>query len=392
MATIVWIGFIALILSLLALDLGVFHRKAHAPTLMEALAWSGFWIALSIAFAGVVYYLYDSNWAGGGLAFGHADGREAALAFLTGYVLEKSLSLDNVFVIALIFSHFKVPLAYQHRVLFWGVLGALVMRGAMIALGATLIDNFSWMTYVFGGILLVTATRMMIVRHDNLDPSRDPMVRMTRRFVPVTDGMRDDKFWVIENGVRMATPLFVVLVMVESTDLLFAVDSIPAIFAVTSDPFIVYTSNVFAILGLLSLYFALEPLLEHFRFLRPSLVLILAFVGIKMLLHSAVHIPVSASLLVIAGILVAGIVASVVVPVTTKPLRSPLEGEREQLLQVSLKIATRVIVLVFGGTVVAFGTVALVLPVVGKFVITAGLSVLATQFLWARRLLVKARR
>lgn len=389
---LVWIAFFTLILSLLALDLGVFHREPRTPALAEALAWSGFWIALSLAFAGIVFFLYENNWIGGGLAFPeHVDGKEAALAFLTGYVLEKSLSLDNVFVIALIFSSFRVPLVYQHRVLFWGVLGALVMRGLMVGLGATLLGLFSWMTYVLGGILLVTAIRMMVVRHDNIDPAHHPAGQFVHRLLPVTEGLRGQRFTVVEDGIRHATPLLVVLVMVESTDLLFAVDSIPAIFAVTNDPFIVYTSNVFAILGLRSLYFALAPLLQQFRFLRPSLVLILAFVGIKMLIVQQVHIPVSSSLTVIAGILVAGIVASVVVP-SADPLRSPLDGDMEHMLRLTWRIAVRVVVLVLGSTVVAFGTVALVLPLVGNVVITAGLSVLATQFIWARRLLVKARR
>jgi tellurite resistance protein TerC len=383
----IWVAFIALILALLALDLGVFHREARAQSLMEALAWSGFWITLAMAFNGFVYFLYENNWVGGGFTFPvDVSGREAALEFFAGYVLEKSLSLDNIFVIALIFTHFGVPLKYQHRVLFWGVCGALVMRGAMIGLGAELIRTFSWTTYVFGGLLLVTAVRLMVVQHDNIDPSRNFIVRAFRRVIPVTDEFHDQHFTVVQAGKRVATPLFVALVMVESADLLFAVDSVPAVFAVTNDPFLVYSSNVFAILGLRSLYFALAPLLEHFRFLRPSLVLILAFVGFKMIALHVAHIPVGTSVMIIMGILVAGLVASVVVPVPS-PLRSPVQSERAGLMRVTLETAIRSVVLAVGGTVILFGTMLLFLPGVGWFVITAGLSVLATQFVWAGNLL-----
>jgi tellurite resistance protein TerC len=272
------------------------------------------------------------------------------------------------------------------------VLGALVMRGGMIAVGATLLEAFGWMTYVFGGLLLLTAMRMMVVHHDNLEPDRGLAVRMLARLMPVTSELHGEKFFVVRDGVRYATPLFTVLLMVESTDLLFAVDSIPAVFAVTEDPFIVYTSNVFAILGLRSLYFALAPLLQYFRYLRPSLVLILAFVGVKMLLGHQVHIPISASLAVIGGILVTGVLASVVVPIEpSPPLRSPVEGEMKRLLRLSRRIAERTVALVVGGTIVAFGTLALVIPGLGTLIITLGLSVLATQYMWAKRFLAKAR-
>lgn len=386
---VLWTAFITLILILLALDLGVFHREARAQGFAEALAWSGFWIALALAFNALVYFLYENNWVGGGLSFPEdIDGRTAALEFFTGYVLEKSLSLDNIFVIALIFSHLRIPLAYQHRVLFWGVCGALVMRGVMIAIGAELIHRFSWTTYVFGAVLLVTAARLMIVRHDNIDPSRNLFVRLVGRVMPLADGLRGQRFTLVEGGRRVATPLMVALVMVESADLLFAVDSVPAIFAITDDPFLVYSSNVFAVLGLRSLYFALAPLLEKFRYLRPSLVLILAFVGFKMLTLHHADIPIAASLLVIAGILAAGIVASIVVPPPdTDPLVSPVEGDRPRLMRITLETARRTIALVVGGTLILFGTALKVLPGVGVVVITAGLSVLATQFVWARKLL-----
>jgi len=264
----------------------------------------------------------------------------------------------------------------------------------MIGAGAALIQNFTWMTYVFGALLLFTAARLMIVQHDSIDPEHNVVVRMVRRMFPVTQGLRGGHFMVVENGVRYATPLLIVLMLVETTDLFFAIDSIPAIFAVTSDPFLVYSSNIFAILGLRSLYFALAPLLEGFRFLRPSLVLILAFVGVKMLLAHHVHIPVTASLLAIGSILGMGILASVVAPAPKVPLESPIAAEREGLLHLTWVIAVRSVVLVIGGTIIAFGTLALVFPSFGLLVIAAGLSVLAPQFVWARDLLerVNARR
>lgn len=386
---VVWTGFVGFVLVLLALDLGVFHREHRAIGFLEALAWSGFWIALALAFVGVVYFLYENNWVGGGLAFPEdIDGRTAALEFFAGYVLEKSLSLDNIFVMAVIFSHLRIPLKYQHRVLFWGVLGALVMRGAMIAVGAELVHRFFWMTYLFGGILLLTAARLMVVRHDNIDPSRNAFVKAMSRFMPITDEVRAEHFTVVENGKRFATPLLVALLMVESADLLFAVDSVPAIFAITSDPFLIYSSNVFAVLGLRSLYFALAPLLEHFRYLRPSLVLILAFVGFKMLMLHHAEIPLTASIIVIAGILTVGILASVVVPPPgPSPLRSPVESERDRLMRITVETARRSIVLVVGGTMILIGTALQVLPGVGGVVLGAGASLLATQFVWARRLM-----
>lgn len=387
---LLWAGFIVLILALLALDLGVFHRKAHAPSLAEALAWSGFWISLALAFTGAVYFLYENNWIGAGLAFPEdVSGTEASLAYVTGYILEKSLSLDNIFVIALIFSHFRVPLALQHRVLFWGVLGALVMRGAMIGAGAALIERFSWMTYVFGGLLLFTAARMLVVQHDTLEPEKSPTVRLARRFYPVTQGLRGEHFVVVENGRRMITPLLLVLLLVESTDLLFAVDSIPAIFAITSDPFLVYTSNVFAILGLRSLYFALAPLLSRFRFLKASLVFVLAFVGVKMLLAHTEPIPVQASLAVILGILGVGVAASVAFPESAirAEERSQVEKELDVLRVVTASGAKRAIILVLGGSLLILGAFWLVLPGPGLLTLAVGLWLLGSQIVWARRLM-----
>jgi len=323
MTVLIWCGFIAVILGFLALDLGVFNRRPHEISAVEALLWSGFWVLMALGFNVLVYWLYEHNWMGVGLAFPEdTSGRTAAIEFLTGYLLEKSLSLDNIFVIALIFTYFRVPLEYQHRVLFWGVLGALVMRGAMISVGAALLQRFTWMSYVFGVLLLVSAARMFLVRHDELAPEENILVRWTRRWIPITREFHGTRFFVTQDGVRMATPLLLVLVMIETTDVVFAIDSIPAIFAVTEHPFIVYTSNIFALLGLRSLYFALAPLLRRFRYLKASLVIILAYVGVKMLLAHSYPIPATASLAVIGAILMGGIVASVVVPRETAEGRS----------------------------------------------------------------------
>jgi tellurite resistance protein TerC len=291
-----WVGFNVFVLVMLALDLGVFHRTAHVVSFKESIAWTAVWIVLALIFNLGVWYLYDA---------------QKALEFLTGYLIEKSLSVDNVFVFALLFSYFAVPPLYQHKVLFWGVLGALVMRAVMIVLGTALITRFSWIIYIFGGFLILTGIKMIVQREDRIHPERNPIVRLLRKLMPVTAGYRQDKFFVVENGARHATPLFVVLLLVEISDLVFAVDSIPAIFAVTTDPFIVYTSNVFAILGLRSLYFALAGVMDKFHYLKIGLGVVLAFVGVKMTLaHSAYKIDTLVALVVVGTILAISIVAS----------------------------------------------------------------------------------
>lgn len=310
MTVAIWIGFIVVVLGLLALDLGVFNRKAHVVSTNEALGWTAFWVALALAFNGLVWFLYDHDVAMAGGGVGHLDGQQAALQFFTAYVVEKSLSLDNIFVIAMVFSYFKVPPESQHRVLFWGILGALVLRGAMIAAGLALIEAVSWIVYVFGGFMLLTAVRMMMVRHDSIAPDRNLVLRAVMRLYPVTEGFRGQAFFVVENGRRFATPLLLALAMVETTDVLFAVDSIPAVMAVTTDPFLVFTSNVFAILGLRSLYFALASIMDRFRYLKFSLVFVLAYVGVKMMLSHHFHIPPLVSLSIIGGILFVGVAAS----------------------------------------------------------------------------------
>lgn len=293
-----WVGFNVFILAMLALDLGVFHRKAHEVSFREAAAWSIVWVTLALAFNAGIWF---------------SSGSARALEFFTGYLIEKSLSVDNVFVFALIFSYFAVPREYQHKVLFWGIFGALVMRAIMIFVGAALIRDFSWIIYLFGAFLFFTGIKMVIATGAAIDPASNPIVRLFRKFVPTTEGYRGEKFVTREDGIWKATPLMLVLVLVEVTDLIFAVDSIPAIFAVTTDTFIVYTSNVFAILGLRSLYFLLAGLMHKFHYLKLGLGVVLSFVGVKMVLgHTPYKIDTMLSLFVIGSILSASIVASLV--------------------------------------------------------------------------------
>lgn len=300
-----WVGFNLFVLAMLALDLGVFHRKSHTVSSKEALTWSIVWITLSLAFNAVIYFFWDRMVPGSSYT-----NQEAALAFLTGYLIEKSLSVDNIFVFILIFTFFGVPGKYQHRVLFWGILGALVMRGILIAVGAALLEEFHWIIYVFGAFLIFTGIRMALKHDENVEPDKNPVVKFFRRFMPVTENFEEDKFFVRRAGQLMATPLFLILLVVESTDLIFAVDSIPAIFAVTQDPFIVYTSNVCAILGLRALYFLLADVMDKFEYLKYGLAAVLTFVGIKMVIVDFYKIPVGVSLGVVAGILTISILAS----------------------------------------------------------------------------------
>jgi tellurite resistance protein TerC len=316
---ILWPAFLVLILSLLAIDLGVVNRRPHRISVREATAWTGVWVALALLFGVFVYFLYDRHWLGVGLTVGDPlTGRQAALQYLTAYLVEKSLSLDNIFVIAVIFGYFRVPDKLQHRVLYWGILGALVMRGIMIGAGAVLIRRFVWMTYVFGAFLLLTAVRFLRDHQGEVEPEHNPLVRLARRIYPVTRDFEGPRFFSTHEGKRAVTPLFIVLLVVESSDVMFAVDSIPAVFAITRDPFLVFTSNVMAILGLRSLFFVLVGVLGRFRYLKQSLALVLGYVGGKMMLAHAVHIPAPVSLGVIMGILTGGVLLSV--------LRAPKEG------------------------------------------------------------------
>jgi tellurite resistance protein TerC len=290
-----WVAFVVFLLGMLALDLGVFHRKAHEVGLREAAIWSAVWVALALLFnAGL--YLFA--------------GPVPAMEFLTGYLVEKSLSVDNIFVIAMVFSYFAVPAVYQHRVLFWGVLGALAMRAVFIGMGAWVLARWHWVIYVFGAILLVTGVKMALRDDKPFDGEQDPLVRLARRVIPLSPRYDGQRFWTVENGRKVATPLFLVLLIVEFTDLVFAVDSIPAIFAITLDPFLVFTSNAFAILGLRSMYFLLAGVMHRFVYLKYGLAAILVFVGAKMLLLDFYKIPTAVSLSVVGGILALSIAAS----------------------------------------------------------------------------------
>jgi tellurite resistance protein TerC len=284
---------------MLALDLGVFNRRIHAPTVREAGIWSAVWIGLALVFNGLIF---------------QAEGSQKGLEWFTGYVLEKSLSVDNLFVFVLVFQSFQVELRHQHRMLFWGVLGALVMRAAMILAGTALLNRFEWMMYVFGGFLIYTGLKMLLVKEEAVDPTQNPMVLAFRRFVPFDESGGHERLWVMREGRRLATPMILVLLTVEMSDLIFAVDSIPAVLAVTRDPFVVYTSNIFAILGLRSLYFLLARMMDRFHRLKTGLAVVLAFVGVKMCIAQWLPIPVQYSLLVIAAVLAGSVIASLAWP------------------------------------------------------------------------------
>jgi tellurite resistance protein TerC len=350
----IWLGFIALVIFFLALDLGVFHRKAHVVRVKEALIWSGIWLSMGLLFGAFVYFAYENQWLGIGLAPDPIDGRVndgslALVKYLTGYVVEKSLSVDNIFVIAMLFGFFAVPPLYQHRVLFWGILGALVMRGVMIWVGAELIRQYAWVLYLFGGFLILTGVKMLVMKTDHVDPNQNVIVKLTRKLFPITDRYHGQHFFVragsaasceaatpgapvlrdavVDNaraGTLLATPLLLALIMVEFTDLIFAIDSIPAIFAITADPFLVFTSNVFAILGLRSLYFALAGMMDRFRYLKLSLAIVLMVVGGKMLAHDWLKATLGPNfnlylLALVLTILAAGVVGSLIATRRERP-------------------------------------------------------------------------
>ena len=356
-------GFLLLIFVLLALDLGVFHRKAHVVKVKEALGWSAVWITIGLSFSAFIYLGYEAHWWGLGYtkdtmstphpdasgALIYNDGGTATLKYLTGFVVEKSLAVDNIFVIAMLFGMLKVPQIYQHRVLFWGILGALVMRGAMIAVGAALVTRFSWVLYVFGGFLLLTGVKMLLVKEGDENPMDNRAIKFLRRILPVTERYHGMKFFVragsdashapaepgapVEEdrlvararaGALLVTPLFLALILVELTDVIFAVDSIPAIFAITTDPFLVFTSNVFAILGLRSLYFALAGMIDTFRYLKAALAFVLMVIGVKMMTHGQLKAWLGDGfnfyvLGVVGGIIAIGVLASLVANRRTPP-------------------------------------------------------------------------
>jgi tellurite resistance protein TerC len=296
-----WLAFNAFVLVMLALDLGVFHRKAHEVLFREAATWSVVWVTLALVFNAAIWWLW---------------GTDRGLEFLTAYMIEKSLSVDNIFVFVMLFTFFGVPTQYQHRVLFWGILGALVMRGAFIAAGAYMLEQFHWVIYLFGGILVLTGIKMAR-RVEAYDPTKNPVLKLARRVLPLTPQYHGQRFWVKDAGRWVATPLFLVLLLVEVTDLVFAIDSIPAIFAVTQEPFLVYTANVFAILGLRSMYFLLAGVVHRFVYLKYGLAAVLVFVGAKMMLVDVYKLPVTVSLAVVGTFIGASIAASLLI--TPKP-------------------------------------------------------------------------
>jgi tellurite resistance protein TerC len=311
MRAAVWLGFVAFFLILLWFDLRFLHRKVQTLSVRQALTASLMWVTVALTFSGLVYGLYEYRWFDWQPGIGgEATGRDALIAFVTGYLVEWMLSVDNIFVITLVFTYMRVPAQYHYRVLFWGIIGAIVLRGAMIAAGAALIHSFDWMCYLFGAILLASAVRVL-KSDDHYDPASSLLVGVTRRLFPLADRLDGVHFFTRGGGRVTATPLFIALLLVDFADVVFAVDSIPAILAVTQDPFLVFTSNAFAILGLRALYFAIAGLVEQFRYLKYSLVFILAFVGIKMILTLHFHIPNLPSLAIIVVMLLAGIVASV---------------------------------------------------------------------------------
>ena len=295
----IWIGFNLFVLFMLALDLGVFHRKSHAVSIREAMIWSVVWVTMALLFNAGVYYFA---------------GPQKALEFLTGYLIEKSLSVDNIFIFLMVFSYFHVSSQYQHKVLFWGILGAIIMRAVFIFAGVALIQKLHWVIYVFGAFLIFTGIKMVTDHGKKIEPEKNPVLRLFRRMMPVTDEYHEDRFFVRKNGILFATPLFIVLLVIETTDLIFAVDSIPAILAITLDPFIVYSSNIFAILGLRAMYFALAGLMGMFRYLHYGLSAILVFVGTKMLIVEFYKIPIMISLSAVVGLLLLSILVSVLLP------------------------------------------------------------------------------
>jgi len=310
-----WIAFNAGVLGVLAIDLFGFQRMAHAPSTKEAAIWTSVWVSLSLGFNALIW---------------HWEGYPKALEFLTGYLVEYSLSVDNIFVFLLVFSYFAVPAAYQHRVLFWGILSALILRGVMICVGVALVETVHWVLYLFGAFLVFTGIKMLFGRRKTVGIGRNPLIRLVRKLLPVSDTYHGARFTVLRDGRRLLTPLAMVLIMLEATDVLFAVDSIPAIFGITRDPFIVYTSNVCAILGLRSLYFLLAGVVHRFVYLKPALAVILSFIGAKMLLVDVYHIPTAISLIVIVLVLLAAIGLSLLTNRRGQAGEPPTKTDHEQ--------------------------------------------------------------
>lgn len=391
---IAWCGFIALIVVLLAIDLFLVNREAHVIGAREALIWTAVYVALALLFSLPVYFMYNNHWLGLGLHAADQEtlsGRDAVVQYLTGWMVEYALSMDNIFVIAVILTHFRAPPSQQHRVLFWGVLGAILMRGAMILAGAALIHAFSWMIYVFGLVLIVTAVRLLVIEEE-MDLEGNAIIRIAKRYFPFSGDYEGGKFFTRLDGRLLGTPLLLVMIVVQTTDALFAFDSIPAIFAITNDSFLIFSSNMFAILGLRSLFFALAAVIAKFRYLKLSLVFVLGFVGVKMLLHEYVHISPELSLGVVAAMFGGGIAASMWANRVEKHRPTPIEDIAEAA-EYAWKRSRKIVIFVIGATIILFGLIVGILPgVPGIPIMIIGFMLLATEFIWAKILLGKLKR
>lgn len=391
-----WTGFIALIMLLLAIDLFLVNRKAHTIGAREALTWTAFYVAVALAFSVAVYFIYEHHWLGLGAALeggaGGLGGREAVVQYLTGWMVEYALSMDNIFVISVILTYFRTPASQQHRVLFWGVLGAIIMRGAMIIAGTALIHAFDWMIYVFGLVLLVTAARLLLIEEE-MDMESNTIIRLTRKYLPFSTEYEGGKFFTRHAGQWLGTPLLLVMIVVQVTDALFAFDSIPAVFAITQDSFLIFSSNMFAILGLRCLYFALAAVIEQFQYLKLSLVFVLAFIGAKMMIHGWVEIPAWVSMVAVASLLGAGVGASLVRNVAEKRrAQRPPIGELAQAAEQAWRRSRAVVAIVMVATFVLLGLIAWLSPTArGTPLLIIGLMVLGVELIWGWLLISKTR-
>lgn len=384
----IWIVFVLLIVVLLLLDLVLLHRKASDLSLFEAVALAIFWVSLGLSFSLLIYFIYENHWFADSINLA-IDGQTAVIHYLTAYLVEESLSLDNLFVIALILQSLQIPLGYQHRVLLWGILGAIVLRGVSIFMGVYLFNAFSWMNYIFGSILLFSAVKLLV---DNQQPTVHPkqstVLRLVQHFLPLDPDMTGGRFFIRRAGTLCMTPLFIAVLMVEATDLLFAVDSIPAVIGISQDKFIIYSSNIFAILGLRALYFVMAAALGNLRYLKVTLTLILGFIGVKMLSADYVDIAAGTSLLIIATLLVLGISISMLNPHRSIIGESPVGKARlNTLYEFTFGSLRRALTLVVGSSIVVVGVIMIFTPGPAILVIPTGLAILATEFYWARRLL-----
>lgn len=371
---------------MLFVDLGVFQKKEHTPTFYEALGWTFLWVGLALIFNIAVYFIYEWDLFSYDVEVNGGD--KAALKFFTGYLLEKSLSLDNIFVMAAIFSFYKIEMKHQHRILMYGIIGAIVLRFLMILSGVALMAKFSWIHYVFGALLFLTALKMLFLHEDGVHPNRSKLILLLRRFLPLTPDMSSGKFFVHEGGKWMMTPLFLALVQIEISDVLFAVDSIPAIFAITTDPFLVFTSNIFAILGLRSLYIVAAHLIVRFHYLKAALAVTLIFVAFKLVFHTSYPISTLWSLYIICSILLIGVIASIFSERYQKEAAViPVPGSVEKAIKLTYRQAARLVVLVIGLTILLIGVAMIILPGPAFIFIPLGMLILATEFRWARKLL-----